>query len=623
MRVALVATIITGMAASPVSTTSAPAREYVLTGRVINDVGQPVNGATVFIAAPNASVGTDSDGFYLAKVNVEPRVDGKPPDIELRVRAFGYAPAMQVVRLDSDTVTTDFALKQEVNRLPTTVIGGDLPFTVTSVSVREMPLGHPGGVSAQPNTDEFSRIVENPFASPLVRPLSTFGADVDRASYGVVRRSIRDGKLPLADAVRVEELVNYFPYSYREPAGREKIAVHTAVAPAPWNPRHQIVRVALQTERLDVESLPPSNLVFLLDVSGSMDAPDRLPLVKQSMRLLVEQLREQDRVAIVVYAGAAGIVLPTTPGSRKGDILAALEGLRAGGSTAGGAGIQLAYRTAKESYLEGGNNRVILATDGDFNVGISSTSELTRFVEERRKEGIALTVLGFGMGNFKDGRLEQLADKGDGNYAYVDNILEARKVLVREMGATLVTVAKDVKIQVEFNPARVQAYRLIGYENRALRDEEFDDDKKDAGDMGAGHSVTALYEVVPAGVPLDVEIAEAPKRRYTEALRRVGGRDGEIATVRVRYQPPTGGVSQLIERRVVAGGAGADDDLRFAAAVAGYGMLLRDSPYKGRIDYRQIAELARGSIGADVDGFRRDFVAMVEETERLSLVAMR
>jgi Ca-activated chloride channel homolog len=619
MRVALLATILSAIAASPVSTTSAPAREYVLTGRVLNDVGQPVHGATVFIAAPNAGVGTDSAGIYVAKVNVEPRIDGKPPEVELRVRAFGYTPAMQVVRLGSDTVTTDFTLKQEVNRLPTTVTSGELPFTVTSISVTEMPMGTP----VEPNTDEFSRIVENPFASPLVRPLSTFGADVDRASYGVVRRSIRDGKLPLADAVRVEELVNYFPYSYREPAGREKIAVHTAVAPAPWNPRHRIVRVALQTERLDVESLPPSNLVFLLDVSGSMDLPDRLPLVKQSMRLLVEQLREQDRVAIVVYAGAAGIVLPTTPGSRKGEILAALEGLSAGGSTAGGAGIQLAYRTAKESYLEGGNNRVILATDGDFNVGISSTSELTRFVEERRKEGIALTVLGFGMGNLKDGRLEQLADKGDGNYAYVDNILEARKVLVREIGATLVTVAKDVKIQVEFNPARVQAYRLIGYENRALRDEEFDDDRKDAGDMGAGHSVTALYEVVPSGVPLDVEIAEAPKRRYTQPLRRPGGRDGEIATVRVRFQPPTGGASQLIERRVVAGSAVADDDLRFAAAVAGYGMLLRDSPYKGRIDYRQIAALARASVGADVDGFRRDFVAMVEETERLSLVATR
>jgi Ca-activated chloride channel family protein len=356
--------------------------------------------------------------------------------------------------------------------------------------------------------------------------------------------------------------------------------------------------------------------VFLIDVSGSMSDANKLPLVKQAFRLLVEQLREQDRVAIVVYAGSAGLVLPSTLASEKLEILSAIERLSAGGSTAGGAGIRLAYSVAKEHFVREGNNRVILATDGDFNVGVSSTSELVRFVEERRGDGIALTVLGFGMGNIKDGRLEQLADKGNGNYAYVDDLLEAKKVLVREMGATLLTVAKDVKLQVEFNPARVQAYRLIGYENRLLRSEDFDDDARDAGDMGAGHSVTALYEIIPVGTKPTVPIGTAAPLRYQEIPAATGTRPNEVMQVSIRYKPPTATGSVLMRHVVLEGTRTASADLRFAMAVAGYGMLLRDSEFKGSITWDEVLALARESSGDDRD--RADFVSLVAATQRVA-----
>ncbi|CAA9317427.1 MAG: Putative von Willebrand factor, vWF type A domain protein STM2315, partial [uncultured Gemmatimonadaceae bacterium] len=347
------------------------------------------------------------------------------------------------------------------------------------------------------NTEAYARIYENPFASPRVAPLSTFSIDVDHAAYANVRRFIAEGRRPPADAVRVEELLNYFTYDNPAPAGDAPFSVTSEVGRAPWSPGHQLVRIALQARRIPTEALPPSNLVFLIDVSGSMAPPDKLPLVKQAFRLLVNELRPQDRVAIVVYAGAAGLVLPSTPGSEKARILAALDRLEAGGSTAGGAGLRLAYDVARAHQRRGVNSRVVLATDGDFNVGESSDAAMVRLVEQRRDEGTALTVLGVGTGNLKDAKMEQLADKGNGNYAYLDNLLEAQKALVQEMGGTLVTVAKDVKLQVEFNPRRVAGYRLIGYENRALRDEDFNDDAKDAGELGAGHAVTALYELIP------------------------------------------------------------------------------------------------------------------------------
>ncbi|MDP5016876.1 MAG: VWA domain-containing protein, partial [Dolichospermum sp.] len=357
--------------------------------------------------------------------------------------------------------------------------------------------------------------------------------------YSNMRRFITQGQLPPKDAVRIEELINYFTYNYPQPTGNKPFSVTTEVTAAPWNPQHKLVQVGLQGKRLESETLPPSNLVFLIDVSGSMGEADKLPLVQQSLKLLVNKLRPEDRVSLVVYAGNAGVVLPATPGNQKTKILAAIDRLQAGGSTAGGQGIELAYKIAKQNFLKSGNNRVILATDGDFNVGVSSDAELTRLIEQKRDQGIFLTVLGFGTGNYKDGKMEQLADKGNGNYAYIDTLLEAKKVLVNDIRGTLFTIAKDVKIQVEFNPAKVQAYRLIGYENRLLQNQDFNDDKKDAGEIGSGHSVTALYEIIPTGTKSDVKLPEVDPLRYQRSgVTATDTADNEIMLVKLRYKSP-------------------------------------------------------------------------------------
>ncbi|MBV9773398.1 MAG: VWA domain-containing protein, partial [Gemmatimonadetes bacterium] len=439
--------------------------------------------------------------------------------------------------------------------------------------------------------------------------------DVDRASYSNVRRFLLDGELPPKDAVRIEEMVNYFSYDYPEPRGEHPFSVTTEVGDAPWAPGHRLLRIGVHSPRVQTDRLPPSNLVFLIDVSGSMESPDKLPLVKQSLRMLVDQLRPQDRVALVVYAGAAGLVLPSTPGSQRGRILDALERLEAGGSTAGGAGLRLAYQVARENHIPGGNNRVILATDGDFNVGVSSDAEMTRLVEEKRGQGTFLTVLGFGTGNLKDSKMEQMADHGNGNYAYIDNLLEARKTLVSEMGGTLLTVAKDVKLQVEFNPARVKAYRLIGYENRMLASEDFNDDRKDAGELGAGHSVTALYEIVPVGADADGAVRTVDPLRYQAPSRpaagaATGGR--ELAFVKVRYKRPAEEQSRLMQQPVLDRSGAPSRDLSFAAAVAGFGMLLRESENAGTLTPQQVAALARDSRGEDREGYRAEFVRLVE-----------
>jgi Ca-activated chloride channel family protein len=474
--------------------------------------------------------------------------------------------------------------------------------------------------------EQYDRIRDNPFLAVSGNPRSTFSVDVDRASYGNIRRFLTQGQLPPADAVRIEEMVNYFPYRLAEPRGDAPVAITTEAMPAPWQPRHHLVRVALQARRLATDRLPPSNLVFLIDVSGSMSSPDKLPLVKQSLRLLVEQLREQDRVALVVYAGAAGLVLPSTSGDQKATIMAAIDRLESGGSTAGGAGLELAYRTAREHFTRGSNNRVILATDGDFNVGPSSDAAMERLVESKRAEGTYLTILGFGTGNYQDAKMQKLARVGNGNAAYVDDLAEARKVLVTEMGGTLVTVANDVKLQVEFNPARVASYRLIGYEDRILRDEDFRDDKKDAGDMGAGHSVTALYEVVPVGVRGTVKVRssdplryqaddELPRLRETE---RVSGND-ELLHVSLRYKTPGESTSKLMTKALTMRSVREDasDDLRFAAAVASFGMLLRDSEYKGNATASSVLSWARGTED-DEEGYRSEFVGLVERWRTLS-----
>ena len=453
-------------------------------------------------------------------------------------------------------------------------------------------------------------------------PRSTFSVDVDRASYGNVRRFLTQGQVPPADAVRIEELVNYFPYTLAEPRGDAPVAITTEAMPAPWQSRHQLVRVALQARRIHTANLPPSNLVFLIDVSGSMQSPDKLPLVKQSLGLLVEQLRPQDRVAMVVYAGAAGLVLPSTSGNEKARIMQAIERLEAGGSTAGGAGLELAYRTAREHFERGGNNRVILATDGDFNVGASSDAAMERLIEDKRAEGTYLTVLGYGTGNYQDAKMQKMARIGNGNAAYIDDLAEANKVLVQEMGGTLFTVANDVKLQIEFNPSRVSAYRLIGYEDRILRDEDFKDDKKDAGDMGAGHSVTALYEVVPVGVTGTVTIRGADPLRYTrieDGAAPLTGND-ELLHVSLRYKRPGESTSKLITQAVRArdGRERASDDFRFAASVASFGMLLRNSEHKGTATGAQTLEMARGAVGHDEGGYRTEFVRLVERWQDIS-----
>jgi Ca-activated chloride channel homolog len=469
------------------------------------------------------------------------------------------------------------------------------------------------------NTEAYDRIVENAFKSPVQDPLSTFSIDVDTASYANARRFLNENRLPLTDAVRVEEFINYFPYSYSPPTDGTPFATHLEVNDCPWNAEHRLVRIGLKGREIAENQRPPCNLVFLLDVSGSMNDPRKLPLVQRGMKLLTERLNENDRVAIVVYAGASGLVLSSTPGSQKEAITAALDRLQAGGSTNGGAGIELAYRVAGQHFIKGGSNRVVLCTDGDFNVGIRDQGSLTRLIEEKAKTGVFLTVLGFGMGNLKDSTLEKLADKGNGNYGYIDTLAEARKVLVEQMTGTLITIAKDVKVQVEFNPARVTAYRLVGYENRLLNKEDFNDDKKDAGDIGAGHTVTALYEVVPAGKKVNVPGVD-PLKYQTPAAAKDGPASKELLTVKLRYKQPDGDASKLIETPVADTGATAERasaDFKFASAVAAFGMLLRDSQYKGEATFASVRELAAASKGQDPGGYRAEFLALVEKAATL------
>lgn len=481
------------------------------------------------------------------------------------------------------------------------------------------------GTSGEPqeaaNTESYSQIDENPFYEAARTPLSTFSIDVDTASYSNTRRFIGEGQLPPKDAVRIEELVNYFSYDYEQPTGSAPFSVATEVAECPWNASHRLVHIGLQGRRIAAEQMPPANLVFLVDVSGSMQPANRLPLVKASMRMLTEQLSARDRVAIVVYAGSSGLVLPSTPGDRKNEILAALGRLEAGGSTNGGQGIELAYRIAQENFIQGGTNRVVLASDGDFNVGVTSEGELVRLIEEKRAGGVFLSVLGYGMGNLKDSTMEKLADKGNGNYAYIDSFAEARKVLGSELGGTLHTIAKDVKIQVEFNPARVAGYRLIGYENRLLRDKDFNDDTKDAGEIGAGHSVTALYEIVPAGQKLpDAGVDELKYRSPAQQEAPEGVGTGELMTVKLRYKEPDGEESRLLSVGVAdarAALSNASENFKFSSAVAAFGLLLRDSKYKGDATYDSVLRLARSSVGPDLQGYRAEFLKLVETAKDL------
>ncbi len=484
------------------------------------------------------------------------------------------------------------------------------------------------GTPADFDTEAYARVVDNPFRAVMNSPLSTFSIDVDTASYANVRRFLGQGQLPPPDAVRIEEMINYFSYDYPQPASEEPFSVTVETATCPWMPEHRLMRVGLKGLEFEREQRPSCNLVFLLDVSGSMQPANKLPLLKQAMGMLVDELFDDDRVAIVVYAGASGLVLPSTTADNNETILHALDNLQAGGSTNGGAGIQLAYDLATENFIEGGVNRVVLATDGDFNVGITNEGDLTRLIEEKARSGVFLSVLGFGMGNYNDSTLEKLADKGNGNYAYIDTLREAQKVLVDQIGGTLVTIAKDVKIQIEFNPAAVAAYRLIGYANRLLAPQDFNDDAKDAGEIGAGHTVTALYEIVPAGVEIDLPGAQQAERPGVDPLKYQSetqlsdaAANGELLTVKLRYKEPDGDVSKLIERVVVDSGASFDEtsrDFRFAAAVASFGMMLRSSPTIEGWTFDAVLELAAEAVGEDENGYRAEFLGLVEKAKALS-----
>ncbi len=471
------------------------------------------------------------------------------------------------------------------------------------------------------NTEAYDAITENGYHVVTDEPLSTFSIDVDTASYSNVRRFLRDDQRPPSGAIRIEEMINYFPYSYAQPEGGAPFSVTTDVTRAPWNPSHLLARVGLQGREIAADSLPPSNLVFLIDVSGSMKSSNKLPLLQRSLVKLVDELRDGDRVAIVTYAGASGLELPSTDASDKMTVRDAIERLGAGGSTNGAAGIQLAYETARAHFLEEGNNRVILCTDGDFNVGTTSRSSLTELIESERESGVFLSVLSFGTGNLKDSAMEQLADKGNGNYAYIDTPAEGEKVLVEQMGGTLFTIAKDVKIQVEFNPATVAGYRLIGYENRILAKEDFNDDTKDAGEIGAGHSVTALYEIVPAGGRLPGVASVDPLKYQTPAPgAEAAPVSGDLFTVKLRYKAPDGDVSQLIERPVgpeVVAFDEAPEDLRFATAVAAFGMRLRGSENAGDLGWDDIQRIARGAMGEDPGSYRAEFLTLVERAKKL------
>ncbi len=467
------------------------------------------------------------------------------------------------------------------------------------------------------NTEEYTAQTENPFLEVTKNPLSTFSIDVDAASYSNMRRFINDHSLPPEGSVRIEEFINYFEYDYPQPKGEHPFSITTEIDRCPWNGDNMVLHVGLQGKRMDVQELPPNNLVFLLDVSGSMSNPNKLPLLKKAMHLLVNEMRTVDRVAIVVYAGAAGLVLPSTSFDEKAKILAAIDRLSAGGSTAGGAGIELAYKEAQKNFIKNGNNRVILATDGDFNVGPSSEAILVNMIEEKRESGVFLTVLGFGSGNYKDSKMEQLADKGNGNYAYIDNILEAKKVLVNEIGATLFTIAKDVKLQLEFNPAKVRSYRLIGYENRMLRAEDFNDDTKDAGELGAGHSVTAFYELVTTDSDAPVASVDPLKYQQTDIKPSAMNTD-EWLMVKFRYKAPKADKSRLIVKPVQQSNVGiVSNNLPFSAAVASYGMILRGSEYGGESSYELVKKLASRSKGEDAQGYRAEFIRLVEQAEAL------
>lgn len=619
--------------------------QTTITGTVVDENGELLIGASILIKGTSQGAVTNIDGNFSIVSN-----QGLP--VTLSVSYTGYdKQEVEVTSIEKplkivlssgttldEVVVTGYAIETEESK-------GTLSGAIRRMNDRKkekrrskdiaqskMLQGRVAGVQISPsngyvkhrpsepeqnhNTEDYSAINENRFLEVNKEPLSTFSIDVDAASYANMRRFIQNGQKPPKDAVRIEEMVNYFEYEYPQPQSEHPFEVVTETSDCPWNKDHRLFHIGLQGKKIATEDLPASNLVFLIDVSGSMNSYNKLPLLQSSFKLLVDQLREEDRVAIVVYAGAAGAVLPSTSGANKQRIKAAINKLSAGGSTAGAAGINLAYKIAKENFVEGGNNRVILATDGDFNVGTSSDAALTRLIEKKREDGVFLTVMGFGTGNYKDNKMQELANKGNGNHAYIDNISEARKVLVNEFGGTLFTIAKDVKLQLEFNPSKVSGYRLIGYENRMLANEDFNDDKKDAGELGSGHTVTAIYEIIPTGVKSDF-LGSVDKLKYQkEKIKKSASKSDELLTIKLRYKKPDGNKSRLIEKPVLDNNLELEqssDNFRWSAAVASFGMILRGSEFKKDANYDMAIELAENAKSLDKNGYRAELIRMMKD----------
>jgi len=603
-------------------------------GTVYNqDDNQPLAGVAVLVPGTSISSKTNNKGFYVINVPQEKtsllfvaagfqnhhiRI-GNSGIVNVQMKALGE-PLRETAVVSSDKTTRQYAP-------PRAAVAGTAYESMALKSI--VPGIHIRGAYPQP-TESYKGVDENGFLKPEKHPLSTFAADVDAASYSNVRRFINSGTLPPQDAVRIEEMINYFAYDMTAPANSDPVAIHTELSTAPWNTRHQLLRIGIKAKKVKTAQLPPSNFVFLIDVSGSMEDANKLPLVKASMKLLVDQLRSIDRVAIVTYAGEAGMPLPSTPANQSMKIKDVIDALGASGSTAGAAGISMAYQIAQRNFIKGGNNRIIMATDGDFNVGESSDGDMEKLIVRKSKSGIHLSVLGFGMGNLKDSKMETLADKGHGNYAYIDNIAEARKSMVTEFGATLFTVAKDVKIQVEFNPAKVQAYRLLGYENRLLATEDFNNDNKIGGDMGVGHTVTAFYEIIPAGLK-DNFVGSVDPLKYQQVKGGIvkataGANSSELATVKFRFKDAEAMKSKLKVATVNQAALPfnkTSDDFRFASAVAELGMLLRDSEYKQQSGFDNLIEIAKNAKGKDEEGYRTEFIGLAKSAKLLSKSSIR
>lgn len=587
------------------------AQSLTVTGTVTDENNRPLIGANVSIEKSRKGTVTNEHGKY--------SIEAIQGDI-IRFSYIGY----KTQKVKANRKIIDVKLYPDNNLLMEECVITSDEVSNRAISSKQMAvrnLGMPALIyDRYANREEYSHNAENRFKSPVKDPLSTFSIDVDAASYSNIRRFINQGEMPPKDAVRIEEMINYFNYNYPKPTGNDPVRITTEVGICPWNKTHRLVQIGLKAREIESQNLPASNFVFLIDVSGSMFGPTRLELVKSSLRLLVNNLREKDRVAIVTYCGDARVALPSTPGNEKQKIKDALETLTAGGSTAGGAGIKEAYRIAQKNFIAQGNNRIILCTDGDFNVGASSETELENLIESKRKSGIFLTVLGYGMGNYKDNKMQILAQKGNGNHAYIDNIQEANKVLVNEFGSTMYAVAKDVKLQVEFNPAKVQSYRLVGYETRILNDEDFNDDTKDAGEMGAGHTVTALYEIIPTGISGNIPGSIDPLKYQTETnINTQTGNSSELLTVKLRYKTPEEEKSKKIEKSVTdMGKDNVSPDFRFASAVAMFAQLLKDSDFKGEATYDKVIETANKGLSFDPEGYRAEFVRLVQSAKGLN-----